>query len=73
MKKKKWWLGVTENGGLEIKYLVSPIRQPWVFTKSATKIDTLLDYVEEKLGIDPRAVKGLPPWVFGKKYSKKRR
>jgi len=71
MKHKKWWLGVRENGTLEVKYLVSALHQPWVYAKGASSIHKLLDYVESK-GVDPRSIKGLPPFVFGKRFGKRR-
>ena len=70
-KKKQWWLGVRENGNLEIKYLVSALYQPWIYAKGSANIETLLSYVESK-GIDPRAIRGLPPFLFGKRFGKRR-
>jgi hypothetical protein len=70
VKKKKWWLGVREDGTIEIKYLVSAIRQPWVRAIYSDNIQDLLDIVEQE-GIDPRSVEGLPPFVFGKRFSRR--
>ena len=71
MKNKKWWLGVREKGILEVKYIASPIRQEWVAAKSFKSIQKILDFVEST-GSDPRSIKGLPPFVFGKRFGKRR-
>jgi hypothetical protein len=46
IRKKKWWLGVREDGVMEIKYLTSAIRQPWVRAIYSDNIQDLLDIVE---------------------------
>jgi hypothetical protein len=70
MKNKKWWLGVRENGSLEMKYIVSPLRQPWVQARSGS-IRKLLEFAELG-GWNPLSIKGLPPFAFGKRFGKRR-